>query len=123
MGKPFHRERLNSIFRAVSHAEAPNKRCHPRVPCRMEVECKCGRTQFAAGTVNISEGGALLRPSNGLCPGRRLKARFELPHRMLSVTPGCRVVRTEPANQTSVEFVGLRPGQRRAIREFVARCS
>jgi DNA-binding response OmpR family regulator len=123
MGKPFNRERLSSVFRAACHVEAPNKRHHPRVPLEAEIQCKCGQTQFSANMVNVSEGGALLEPSNGLKPGRRVEARFELPPSLVPLTPVCKVVRTEPSNHMGVEFVDLRSSQRLAIREFVAKCS
>jgi CheY-like chemotaxis protein len=144
--RPTNRLLAYRLFSAVRGAMISEKRRRHRLPYRTTVDCRWGQhgeRHFVAESLEISEGGIKLRPSGGLETGQELTLELLLPevsqpasHERLSLRESLFGGGVEPlagpqilrgkvcyvtgADFVGLEFVGLLPEHREAIRRYVS---
>jgi CheY-like chemotaxis protein len=120
LGKPFTVEKLRGLLAAARGAMLKEKRQHVRLPLRTAVECRAGKVQFKAESLNISEAGLLLEPSGGLAIGQDVELGFSLPQGRQPLRPRAQVVRLETPNRMGVKSLALTPSDQQAIQAYVS---
>lgn len=123
LGKPFTRERLYSLFGAVRGGMLREKRRYARLPLRTRVVCTWGDARaghFVSGSVDISEGGMLIKPSGGLEVGQELDLEFAIPMAKRHLAPHAKVIRRDASDQIAVQFLNLTVQDREAVESYLA---
>jgi hypothetical protein len=117
---------LGMIDRRQNRASVPqdrrsgNRRAYPRWPATFEVKFHIGKETFAAGSIDICEGG--VRISADRMPA--LESEIEIEFRLAPEEPWVRVravVRHAEAGQIGAEFLNLRMADRLRIVSYVTR--
>lgn len=118
--KPLNIDKLRQLLKATRGAMLGEKRRHARLPLRTVVNCRGEKNQFKSVSLNIGQGGMLLEASGDAEVGQELELRFTLPQMPELLNPRAIVVRKEPPDRIGVQFLDLRPEDRKAIEAFVA---
>ncbi len=109
--------RLGSVFGMIQSAlEKTPRRC-PRIPTRLSARCIRSDRRSIGAVLSLSEGGCLLRTSEGLRKGAKLSLQFALPqYGLISTRAECRYVRRGDAG---LAFADPTPDVRHTIAHFV----
>jgi CheY-like chemotaxis protein len=122
LGKPISKERFYPLIKAMRGPMLEEKRRYIRLPYRTNVTCKPGPhfdQKFVSGSLTISEGGLSLAPAQGLDSGQELDMEFKMPDFPPQLKVRGRVVRREPPDRASVEFLTLTDKERGAVRRYI----
>lgn len=115
--KPVDRQRLNTLFRAVSGSLLANRRRNARVPLHTEVLCEINSKVLPGTTWNLSHGGMQIE-TTGLKPNDNVRVSFRLP------TSGARiechgVVIWQTERRQGIQFTKMNPQNAEAIHHFI----
>jgi CheY-like chemotaxis protein len=119
LNKPTTREKLHALFRATKGAIMQERRRHLRVPYSTTVTCRLENKRFLATSLNIGERGMQLEASGGVPVGGILELQFTLPGVPRPLKVHARVVRKEPPDRTTLEFLELSASEQGAIQAYV----
>ncbi len=120
LGKPFDREKLYGLYKALRGTMLREKRRHARIPLHTSVTCTIGEKHFASASLNVGENGMLLETSGGLEVGVKLDLAFVLPDVQKGLTVRARIVRKEPPDRMAVQFFEIDPETRDLLQSYVA---
>ncbi len=119
LNKPTTREKLLALFRATKGAILQERRRHLRIPFSTAVTCRLENKHFMASSLNLGERGIQLEASGGVPVGGIVELQFTLPGVPQPLKLRARVVRKEPPDRTSFEFVGLSASDQGTIQNYV----
>jgi CheY-like chemotaxis protein len=119
LNKPITREKLHALFRATKGAILQERRRHVRVPYSTAVTCRLEDKHFMASSLNIGEKGIQLEASGGVSMGGIVELQFTLPNLPRPLKIRAKVVRKEPSDRTSFEFIQLSTAEQEAIQHYV----
>ena len=119
LGKPFTREKIYSLFRAIRGVILREKRRHGRLPYRTMVACQWHSQHFMAASLNLGERGMMLENSGGVSVGEEVSLEFMLPHADERVKVRAKLLRREPPDRTALEFLNLSPDDRNVIQQYI----
>lgn len=109
--------RLTPVYEMLQTALEGTPRRVPRVPTRLSARCIYDRNRSMGAVLSISEGGCLLRSSEGFDRGAQIDLQFALPQFGLISTPAeCRYA--EGAD-VGLAFPETNPETRHRIAHFV----
>ncbi|MBZ5665115.1 MAG: response regulator [Acidobacteriia bacterium] len=116
--KPVDRQRLSTLFRAVSGSLFENRRRNARVPLQTEVLCDIDSRVVLGMSWNLSQGGMQIETA-GLKPRDIVRVSFRLP------TSGTRieasgVVAWQTETRQGIQFTKMSERNAEAIRQFIA---
>jgi c-di-GMP-binding flagellar brake protein YcgR len=120
LGKPFDREKLYGLYKALRGTMLREKRRHARIPVRTMVTCQVGEKHFRSSSLNLGESGMLLESSGGVEAGTKLSLEFVLPELQRVFTAQAKVIRKEPPDHMAVQFINLDPETRDLLQSYVA---
>lgn len=116
--KPVDRQKLSTLFRAVSGGMFENRRKSTRVPIQADVSCTVG-TRTARGTSwNLSQGGMQVEVG-GLKPKDAVRLSFTLPVSGVVIDAAGIVVWANEKRQ-GIQFTSLTAQTQQSIRQFMA---
>ena len=96
------------------------KRRTVRLPLAADVTCRAGGKQHSLSSVNICEGGMLLKKANGLPIGEVMEIRFTLPGFSPEIEGRARTVRRDLPDRVAIAFQTLSPQYLEAIQSYIA---
>ncbi len=96
------------------------KRRTVRLPLAAEVTCKTGDKQHHLTSLNICEGGMLLKNADGLPIGEVLEVKFALPGFSPPLEIRARTVRRDLPDRVAVAFQTPSPAYLEAIQKYIA---
>lgn len=120
LAKPLSEERLVHLFQAMRRAMWEERRRHARLPLRVTATCSspCGTLKLQ--TRNISRGGLLLEPSEGLVRCQEIELEFALPGYDRPIRVHATVQHQSPEAGIGVKFQDVSEVDRRAINGYVS---
>ena len=120
LAKPLTQERIVQFFRAMRSAMWEDRRRFPRLPLRVTATCRSCAGTLEVPTSNISAGGLLLEPVEGLTRCQEIELQLPLPgyDRLIRILA---IVRHQtPEVGVGVKFQDLSPANRRAIGGYIS---
>ncbi|HZP02142.1 MAG TPA: response regulator [Terriglobia bacterium] len=120
LGKPFDREKLYGLYKALRGTMLREKRRHARIPVHTLVTCQVGEKHFRTSSLNLGESGMLLESSGGVEVGTKLNLEFALPELQRVFTAQAKVIRKEAPDHMAVQFTNLDPETRNILESYVA---
>jgi PAS domain S-box-containing protein len=107
--KPFTLDGLLEVVRDMMQRGLPERRQHARIDYPgIQVQCHTGKQEMTLGSVNVGEGGMLLKDVPAPIPaGETVGLRFKAATAGEALNATARVVRTDPPGQMAVEFEDL----------------
>lgn len=122
LGKPFTRDRIYRLLGATRGMMSREKQRYARLPFRSLVDYILdafpGRSHHTE-SIDISEGGMMLSPTEGLALGREMTMSFCLPDASRLDSARAKVVREAPSVGVGVMFLSLNQRDAKALEEFV----
>ena len=122
LGKPFTRDRLKGLYAVVCGPILLERRRHARLPFQTRVKCTwegSGEKCLFTDSLNIGEGGMLLRPLGGVEVGQELNLELAMPSAKSPVTMRAKIVTVESSAYMGVEFIDTSITAREAIQSFI----
>ena len=118
LAKPLSQERITRFFRAMRSAMWAERRRSARLPLQVTATCRSCSGTLELPTSNISTGGMLLEPSEGLTRCQEIELEFPLPgyDRPIRVTATVRHQASEVG--IGVKFQDISPVNLRAIDSY-----
>ena len=104
-------------YRVVERVK--DKRSERRVTLIQEIECEGEAGKFSKRLADISAGGMFVDTLNRFALGSAVKTRFHLPNSTDPIVASAKVVYVQERIGTGLEFVDLKPEDRKKIEEIV----
>lgn len=123
LGKPFTRERVYNLLGATRGPMLREKQRYARLSYRTSVDCTGGTgtpKPFRTSSVNISEGGMMLAPSNGVAIGQELDVAFNLPNVAYVIKTRAMVVRESPPDAVGIQFLKLNDRDEKHLQAYIS---
>lgn len=123
LGKPFTRERVYNLLGATRGPMLRERQRYARLSYRTSVDCTAGaesRKQFRSSSVNISEGGMMVAPSNGIAVGQEMEVAFNLPNVPYLIKTRAMVVREAPPDAIGIQFLKLNERDERDLQAYIS---
>ena len=123
LGKPFTRDRIKGLHATVCGPIFLERRRHARLPFQTRVKCTwggSGEKYLFTESLNIGEGGMLLRPFGGVELGQELSLELAMPPAKRPFQIRAKIVTIESPAYMGVEFIDISLIAREAIQTFIA---
>jgi hypothetical protein len=108
---------LHDLYRLLQQVFEDRPRSTPRVATQLRVRCEQGDRNWDGRVLSLSENGCLMRSSEAIALGRRLRIEFSLPE------TGSIRLNAEATYQllpdVGLVFSGVAPGHREMLERFV----
>jgi len=116
LAKPLSQQRIVQFFRAMRGAKWEERRRFSRLPLRVTATCRSCNGTLGLPTSNISSGGVLLEPVEGLTRCQEIELELSLPgydrpirilaivrHQTLEVGVGAKFQDVSPVNRRAID--------------------
>ncbi len=122
LGKPFTRDRIYRLMSATRGLMSREKQRYARLPYRSLVDFILDLSPGLAHhteSIDLSEGGMMLSPREGLALGREMSLSFSLPDASRLENARAKVVRVAPPVGVGVMFLALNQRDAKTLEEYV----
>ena len=119
MAKPLSLKNLRGLFGAARGLMIQERRRYIRLPLRTRVDCRCGGKHFQTRSMDLAQGGILLKPSGGLAEGNIAEIEFTLPGASQPLKLLAKVTRKEFPDCVALEFIEPEPPERAALQGYI----
>jgi len=119
LAKPLTREPLIHLFESLRRAMWEERRRYARLPLRVTATCSSGGRTMQLQTRNISTGGMLLEPSEGLARCQEIELEFALPGYSRLIRVRATVQHQTPELGVGVKFQDVPDAHRVAIDAYI----
>jgi CheY-like chemotaxis protein len=120
LAKPLSRERIVQFFQAMRNAEWEERRRFSRLPLRVNATCRSCFGVLELPTSDISSGGLLLEPSEGLTRCQEIELDLPLPGYYRTVRILATVRHQSSELGVGVKFQDISPDNRRAVESYIS---
>ena len=120
LAKPLSRERMVQFFQAMRSAKWQERRRFSRLPLRVIATCRSCLGALELPTSDISTGGLLLEPFEGLTRCQEIELELPLPGYDRTVRILATVRHQTPELGVGAKFQDVSPVNRRAIESYIS---
>jgi hypothetical protein len=120
LAKPLNQERIVQFFRTMRRAMWEERRRHPRLPLSATATCRSCIGTLELQTRNISIGGILLDPCEGLTRCQEIGLEFSMPGYNRSIQILASVRHQTPEVGVGAKFQDVSAVDRRAIDGYIS---
>ena len=120
LAKPLSQERIVQFFRTMRRAMWEERRRHPRLPLSATATCRSCIGTLELQTRNISIGGILLDPCEGLTRCQEIELELPLPGYERPIRILATVRHQTPEVGVGAKFQDVSPVNRRAIESYIS---
>jgi len=120
LAKPLSQERIAQFFRAMRSAMWAERRRFARLPLRVTATCRSCKGTLELPTSNISAGGMLLEPCEGLTRCQEIELDLSLPGYDRPIRILATVRHQTPEVGVGAKFQDVSPANRRAIDAYIS---
>ena len=118
--KPIDRPKLVKLFRIARGIMFENQRRFIRVPVQVDVNCELNGKGIRGTSVNISEGGILVEIGRLGGVGASVLLTMRLPGQSSPCKLGGTIIWSdEKTIRTGIQFSGIAPKEKQAVRDFI----
>jgi CheY-like chemotaxis protein len=123
IGKPVTQDKIRSIVQLLLGSASSHQRTRARLPFRTQVNCRwscAGVQSLLAESLDLGQGGMLLKPSGGLKVGQEVELEFQIPLLSRPLLIHAKAVRFEQPGQVGIQFLDSTDRDYEAVESYIA---
>jgi CheY-like chemotaxis protein len=120
-GKPVTPEKLRSIAQLMLGSVSSSRRTRVRLPFRTQVNCRwncSGDQSLLAESLDLGQGGMLMKPPGGLTLGQEMELEFRMPTQGRPLLIRAKAVRLEEPDRIAVQFLDSTDQDYKAVQTY-----